>query len=81
MDTQPISHMTEIMCFFKTARTLTFYVQGDWERLGDPKTNALTLRALLPNQLHDQFCFRTPDAIASLEFIRSERYGDNQPSF
>lgn len=58
-----------------TARTLNFYTQGDWGHPGDPETDALTLRALLPNRLKDQFCFRTPDAIASLEFIRSERYG------
>lgn len=59
-----------------TARTLNFYTQGDWGRPGDPETDALTLRTLLPNRLKDQFCFRTPDAIASLEFVRSERYGD-----
>lgn len=61
-----------------TARTLTFYTQGDWDRPGEPKTDALTSRTLLPNRLKDQFCFRISDAIASLEFIRSERYGDKQ---
>lgn len=61
-----------------TARTLTFYTQGDWGRPGSPKTDALTLNTLLPNRLKDQFCFRTMDAIASLEFLRSERYGDKQ---
>jgi hypothetical protein len=61
-----------------TARTLNFYTQGDWGRPGDPDTDALALRALLPNRLKDQFCFRTSDAIASLEFIRSEHYGSNQ---
>jgi hypothetical protein len=63
-----------------TARTLTFYTQGDWGQPGDPETDTLTLKRLLPNRLNDQFCFRTPDAIASLEFIRSERYGDNHRS-
>jgi hypothetical protein len=61
-----------------TARTLTFYTQGDWGHPGDPETDAFTLKTLLPNRLKDQFCFRTHDAIASLEFIRSERYGDKQ---
>lgn len=59
-----------------TARTLTFYTQGDWGIPGTPDADALTLKVLLPNRLKDQFCFRTPDAIASLEFVRSERYGD-----
>lgn len=58
-----------------TARTLTFYTQGDWGIPGTPETDALTLKALLPNRLKDQFCFRTPDAIASLEFVRCEQYG------
>lgn len=59
-----------------TARTLNFYTQGDWGRPGTPETDELTLKILLPNRLKDQFCFRTPDAIASLKFVRSERYGD-----
>jgi hypothetical protein len=61
-----------------TARTLTFYTQGDFGLPGNAETDALALRTLLPNRLKDQFCFKTPDAIASLEFIRSERYGDQQ---
>lgn len=61
-----------------TARTLTFYTQGDWGSPGDSETDALTIKRLLPIRLKDQFCFRTPDAIASLEFIRSERYGDKR---
>jgi hypothetical protein len=59
-----------------TARTLNFYTQGDWGIPGNPETDALTLRSLLPNRLKDQFCFRTADAIALLEFIGSERYGN-----
>ena len=29
-----------------------------------------------PNRLEAQFCFRTMDAVKSLEFIRGDRYGD-----
>lgn len=47
-------------------------------RPGSPKTDALTLDTLLPNRLKDQFCFRTIDTITSLEFLRSEHYGDKQ---
>lgn len=61
-----------------TARTLTFYTEGAWGQPGTSEVDALTLKALLPNRLKDQFCFRTLDAIASLEFIRSERYGDTE---
>lgn len=59
-----------------TARTLTFYTEGAWGQPGTPEVDALTLKMLLPNRLKDQFCFRTYDAIASLEFVRSERYGN-----
>lgn len=61
-----------------TARTLTFYTEGAWGQPGTAEVDELTLRTLLPNRLKDQFCFRTPDAIASLEFVRSERYGDTE---
>lgn len=61
-----------------TARTLTFYTQGDWGVPGTPETDSLTLKTLLPNRLKDQFCFRTLDAIGSLEFVRSESYGSNR---
>ena len=60
-----------------TARTLNFYTQGDWGLPGDAETDALTLKKLLPNRLLDQFSFRTADAVAALEFVRSERYGDH----
>ena len=30
--------------------------------------------SILPNRLEDQFCFRSSRAIASLKFIRSDRY-------
>ena len=35
-----------------------------------------TISQLLPERLTDQFCFRTPKSLMSLEFVRSERYGD-----
>lgn len=61
-----------------TARTLTLYTQGVLGRPGLVETDETTLKMLLPNRLMDQFCFRTPDALSSLEFVRSERYGDTK---
>ena len=58
-----------------TARTLVLYIDGAYGTPGDPDTDSTVIRILLPNRLQDQFCFRSEQAIASLEFIRSERYG------
>ena len=59
-----------------TARTLVLYIDGGYGTPGDPDTDSAVIRVLLPNRLEDQFCFRSPEAIASLEFVRSERYGE-----
>ncbi|MCD7833263.1 MAG: DUF3990 domain-containing protein [Lachnospiraceae bacterium] len=59
-----------------TARTLDNYISGAYGAPGEKKADELALEFLLPNRLHDQFCFRTEDAINCLEFIRSERYGN-----
>lgn len=59
-----------------TARTLSAYVDGFWGIPGMAEADEITLKMLLPNRLKDQFCFRTADAVATLEFIGSKRYGD-----
>lgn len=59
-----------------TARTLVLYIDGAYGTPGDPETDSTVIRMLLPNRLENQFCFRSPDAIASLEFVRSEQYGE-----
>lgn len=58
-----------------TARTLVLYIDSAYGTPGDQETDAAVIRILLPNRLQDQFCFRTTKAIASLEFIKGERYG------
>lgn len=61
----------------QTARTLQMYIRGEYFGTpGSPEADEMAIRRLLPNRLKDQFCFRTQDAIRSLTFLRSERYGD-----
>lgn len=59
-----------------TAKTLVQYINGAYGQPGSSEADSFALKLLLPNRLKDQFCFRTVDAIKSLEFVRSERYGD-----
>lgn len=60
----------------QTARVLQQYIGEYFGKPGLPETDADVIKRLLPERLQDQFCFRTADAINSLEFIRSDRYGD-----
>ncbi len=61
-----------------TSRVLTGYVTGLFGSPGSDLADTFAIQSLLPNRLQDQFCFRTEKAIQSLEFIRSDRYGDNK---
>ena len=60
----------------RTAATIQAYIHGFPDAPGLPETDAAVIIKLLPNRLQDQFCFRTEEAIACLEFVRSDRYGD-----
>lgn len=60
----------------QTRRTLIDYINGAYGKPGTRRADQFALERLLPNRLKDQFCFRTEKGIKSLEFIRSERYGD-----
>ena len=59
-----------------TSRVLTGYVTGLFGTPGSDLADSFAIQSLLPNRLKDQFCFRTEAAIKSLEFVRSDRYGD-----
>lgn len=59
-----------------TSRVLTGYVTGLFGTPGSDLADTFAIHSLLPNRLKDQFCFRTEPAIKSLEFIRSDRYGN-----
>lgn len=60
----------------QTAKTLQQYIGGYFGQPGLSDTDEDVIKKLLPNRLLDQFCFRTGDAVKSLEYIRSDRYGD-----
>lgn len=59
-----------------TAATLNAYITGEYGLPGSNTADDFTISKLLPDRLSDQFCFRTEVSLKSLEFIRSERYGD-----
>lgn len=60
----------------QTRRTLIDYINGAYGQPGTSRADQFAIGMLLPNRLEDQFCFRTKNGLKSLEFIRSERYGD-----
>jgi len=59
----------------QTAVTLNNYVSGAYGIPGTERADRTTIELLEADRLKDQFCFRTKEAIASLAFIRSDRYG------
>lgn len=60
-----------------TARVLNNYTSGVYGAPGSASADEVAIKELLPNRLQDQYCFRTEEALQALEFIRSDRYGDN----
>ena len=61
-----------------TALTLNSYVSGLYGEPGTSRADHTAIEFLEPENLKDQFCFRTEDAIQALQFIRSERYGNQR---
>lgn len=59
-----------------TARVLNAYVTGLFGTPGSKTADDFAILSLLPNKLEDQYCFRTERAIQSLEFVRSDCFGD-----
>lgn len=57
-----------------TAAILNAYIAGDYGAPGTAKADEFAISGLLPDRLRDQFCFRTNQAIGSLEFVGSDRY-------
>lgn len=58
----------------QTAAMLQAYIDGVNGVPGDERVDRLTVEALLPNKLEDQYCFRTKDSVECLQFVGSERY-------
>ncbi|MBO4913834.1 MAG: DUF3990 domain-containing protein [Oscillospiraceae bacterium] len=59
-----------------TAITLNNYVAGAYGVPGTAQADRIAIELLESERLTDQFCFRTPDAIRTLAFLRSDSYGD-----
>lgn len=60
----------------QTAVTLNNYVSGAYGVPGTERADRTAIELLDADRLKDQFCFRTQEAVASLVFIRSDRYGN-----
>lgn len=60
----------------QTARTLQLYISEYFGNPGTKEADDAAIKQLLPNRLQDQLCFRTEDSVSSLQFVRSERYGN-----
>ncbi len=63
-----------------TAKTLSSYVTGVFGIPGTKRIDNFVIESLLPNRLKDQLCFKTPEAVGTLEFVRSDRYGNIKQS-
>lgn len=61
----------------RTAATLQAYMDGVNGEPGDVQVDKITIEALLPNRLEDQYCFKTEDALHALKFIRCEQVAIN----
>ncbi len=61
----------------RTAATLQAYIDGVNGEPGDERVDRITIEALLPNRLEDQYCFKTEDALCALTFIKCEQVDVN----
>ncbi len=62
----------------RTATTLQAYMDGVNGNPGDITADKITIEALLPNRLEDQYCFKTDDALCALKFIKCEQVTVNE---
>lgn len=59
-----------------TALVLNEYIAGTYGKPGSLRADRFTIEELETNRLKDQYCFRSRQAVDSLEFVRSVRYGE-----
>jgi len=59
-----------------TSEVLQAYVGKLYGEPGTPDADRMAIRRLIPNRLKDQFCFRTEEAIQTLEFVKGIPYGE-----
>ena len=58
----------------RTAATLQTYISGLYGDIGSESADNTAIKILLPQKLENQFCFKTSEAVASLEYIGNEKY-------
>lgn len=56
-----------------TNATILAYMGNVFGPMGTDQADKMCISLLLPERLQDQFCFRTNNAIAVLEFLKSEK--------
>jgi hypothetical protein len=56
-----------------TNTTLTAYIAGAFGIMGSDEADAFCIRQLLPENLKDQFCFKTVSALDCLQFVKGEK--------
>lgn len=56
-----------------TNATLTAYIAGVFGIMGSKEADDFCIRQLLPNNLKDQYCFKTKKAIECLQFVEGEK--------
>lgn len=57
----------------QTNATIVAYMGGIFGTPGDAAADETCIRLLIPERLHDQYCFRTERALAALKFEGGER--------
>ena len=55
-----------------TNATLLTYMGGTFGEVGSQRADEICISLLLPERLHDQYCFRTRKALEHLLFVNSE---------
>lgn len=58
----------------KTNPTITTYLNGLYGDILSERAVKFAIEELLPNQLENQFCFRTEQAVACLDFQEARKY-------
>ena len=56
-----------------TNATILAYMGNLYGTMGSEQADKMCINLLLPERLQDQFCFRSGKAIASLEYLKSEK--------
>ena len=58
-----------------TNRVIAAYLEGLFGPVDSEGATRLAIAQLMPDRLHDQFCFLSQRAVECLEFVEARRYG------